>query len=614
MRSLLSSTIIYVLFCFPSSLWSTDQDRAEIIKEMKQKRRETVASYSESFTKADSLGRLYLQLTRDAKSIPYQIDALEFLGNIQNDLGDHGQASTYFLEAHRLSVIRNDSIHIAIGYNNIATTFHLENRLEDAINYYQKARIEFFHPSLRPTMLGTAYYNIAISYLDLGKKDSAEYYFREGINISAQESDSTALADIYNALANFVKEEGRDHEATLHLQKALRYARGTQDGSRMFYPLLNLGVYAMEAGNLSVARPYLAEAYELAYSMESIDMQIDVEKAFSDLESAADNSVEAFNHLEIWAALSSQKNRELKATDLVHAQEEFDSEQKKIEIVKKALIIQRKDESLRLKNQLAFTLIILIGVVGLVALALWRLSVVRRAHSVTLLRMNEDKDKMLHAVAHDLQSPVVNIRGLANILGSDPNIDKESDQLLRMISRELDKSDHLVRNLLDLESIESGDLKIATESVSLTEMISLIGNKYHKLAGNKNISVETLIVEEDEVVITTDPGFIQRIMDNLISNAIKFSPKGTQVRIELRKKLDQVIIQVTDQGPGLTQQDQSRLFGRFQRLTAQPTGGEPSAGLGLAITKALVDRLNGSIRVISAPGEGAAFAVSLPIG
>lgn len=613
MKPSLPSTILCIFLCLPLTMWSTDPDREQLIEEMKQKRQETRVSFSENFTKADSLGRIYLELTKEVGSKGYQIDALEILGTIQNNLGNHGEALTYFLEAHQLSEARNDSIHIAMGYNNIATTYHQEARLEEAITYYQKARPGFFHERLRPTMLGTVYYNIAISYLDLGNKDSAEYYFREGISISEQVEDTASLADIYNALANFVIEEGREYEATLLLQKALRYASAIEDGSRMFYPLLNLATYALEAGDLEVSRSYLAEAFDIAYYMESIDMQIDVEKIFADLESKADNSIEAFNHLNTWAELSSRKSRDLRETNLAFAQEEFDSEQKTIELATRQLIIKRQKESLALQNQLALTLIILTGVIALVALAFWRLSVVRRTHSATLLRMNDDKDKMLHAVAHDLQSPVVNIRGLSNILESDPNLDLESEQILKMISRELDKSDHLVRNLLDLESIESGDLKIATEAVSLTEMISLIGSKYHKLAGNKNISVETLIAEKEEVVITTDPGFIQRIMDNLISNAIKFSPKGTEIKIELKKKLDQVIIQVSDQGPGLSPQDQSRLFGRFQRLTAQPTGGEPSAGLGLAITKALVDRLNGSIRVTSAPGEGAAFAVSLPL-
>lgn len=613
MRSFLSSTIACTLFCLPMILWGTDQRDKQLVEEMKQKRQETKQYYLENLIQADSVGQIYLRLTKQVGSQGYQTDALEILGTIQNELGNHGGALTYFLEAHRIAESRNDSIHITMAYNNIATTYHAEGRLEEAINYYQKARPGFFHERLRPTMLATVYYNLAIGFLDLGRKDSAEYYFTEGISISEQVMDTAALADIYNALANFVSDEGRAHEATLHLQKALRFAREIQDDSRIFYPLLNLGTYAIEADDLAVARSYLTEAYKIAYSLESIDMQIDVEKAFADLESKADNSLQAFNHLSTWADLSSQRNRDLQKTNLALAQEEFDSEQKTIELATRQLIIKRQKESLTLQNQLTFVLVILIGVVGLVALALWRLSVVRRKHSATLLRMNEEKDNMLHAVAHDLQSPVVNIRGLSNILESDPNLDQESGQILKMISRELDKSDHLVRNLLDLESIESGDLKIAVEPVSITEMISLIGNKYSKLAKNKNITVETLVTQED-LVITTDPGFIQRIMDNLISNAIKFSPKGTQVRIELRKKLDQVIIQVIDQGPGLSSQDQSRLFGRFQRLSAQPTAGEPSAGLGLAITKALVDRLNGSIGVTSEPGEGASFSVSLPIG
>ena len=103
-------------------------------------------------------------------------------------------------------------------------------------------------------------------------------------------------------------------------------------------------------------------------------------------------------------------------------------------------------------------------------------------------------------------------------------------------------------------------------------------------------------------------------MENLVSNAIKFSQRGTEVGIMSIAEPNRVILEVSDQGPGISLEDQRKLFGKFQKLSARPTGGEHSSGLGLAIVKSLVDKLGGDIEVKSELGKGAIFRVVLPVG
>jgi signal transduction histidine kinase len=112
--------------------------------------------------------------------------------------------------------------------------------------------------------------------------------------------------------------------------------------------------------------------------------------------------------------------------------------------------------------------------------------------------------------------------------------------------------------------------------------------------------------------VLADPKAVYRILDNLLSNAIKYSPPGRDVFIRIRNLPDGVIWEVQDQGAGLTEADQAKLFQKFTKLSARPTGGESSTGLGLSIVKMLAQQMNGSVECRSKAGEGATFAVRLP--
>jgi two-component system sensor histidine kinase/response regulator len=114
------------------------------------------------------------------------------------------------------------------------------------------------------------------------------------------------------------------------------------------------------------------------------------------------------------------------------------------------------------------------------------------------------------------------------------------------------------------------------------------------------------------VWIDSDKTVLSRILDNLISNAIKFSPPDKKISIELMETQSSIDMIIQDEGPGFSEEDQKYVYQRFKKLSAQPTGGEPSTGLGLAIVKHLVTQLNGSITLISKAGEGAKFIVALP--
>ena len=119
------------------------------------------------------------------------------------------------------------------------------------------------------------------------------------------------------------------------------------------------------------------------------------------------------------------------------------------------------------------------------------------------------------------------------------------------------------------------------------------------------------VPKKESISVQADKGFLIQIIENLVSNAVKFSPPNTKVEIEVSGNQN-VLISVKDEGPGITKEDQTKLFGKYNILSAKPTGGEPSTGLGLSIVKKYIEEMGGKVWCESQIGKGATFYVSLP--
>jgi signal transduction histidine kinase/ligand-binding sensor domain-containing protein len=230
-----------------------------------------------------------------------------------------------------------------------------------------------------------------------------------------------------------------------------------------------------------------------------------------------------------------------------------------------------------------------------------------------LVDLNQEKNSLIGIVAHDLRSPLATVMSGLQVVKMDPEMSRQQINDIHVmmedyIKRQLD----MISRILDLESFEAGKITLNPEQTDLNVVASRMVEQLTTLANKKQISllVET---EATPAVARVDPDYTDQIIDNLISNAIKFSPPGTTTTIYTGKDETNVWIGVRDEGPGLTRDDRKKLFNKFQKLSARPTGGEKSTGLGLSIAKRLVEAMGGEIRVDSEPGKGAAFTVIFPL-
>jgi signal transduction histidine kinase len=230
--------------------------------------------------------------------------------------------------------------------------------------------------------------------------------------------------------------------------------------------------------------------------------------------------------------------------------------------------------------------------------------------SIKLEELSHEKDNFINVVAHDLKSPLNNITGLANLIRINGKLSEEQLHYLNLLDQVSIESKNLVSNLLDLNKLELGLFEQQIEDFEVKDTIDKIIHNYEKPASEKNIVLKKSC--PGNISIRNNREFIERILDNLVSNAIKFSPNNKEVFISCDYNYQFLVLSVKDEGPGISKKEQQDLFKKFIKLSPRPTGGESSTGLGLAIVKLLVDKLEGEIEVLSKEKKGTEIRIKFP--
>lgn len=227
-----------------------------------------------------------------------------------------------------------------------------------------------------------------------------------------------------------------------------------------------------------------------------------------------------------------------------------------------------------------------------------------------LIVVNQEKNEFLGIAAHDLKNPLSGILGIASLVkeSCDELNKAELLEYMSMIENSAHMMFQLIKNLLDVNAIESGKLNFEFQTHNIYATVQYILRVYSDRAKEKQINL-TLISPSNHYYIHVDNNVITQIIDNLISNAIKYSPFNRSVLVRLSYHAGKIRFEVQDEGVGISEEEQKKLFCKFTRLTARPTGNEHSTGLGLFIVKRLVEAMNGRVWCESELGKGSTFFV-----
>ncbi|MFP4408899.1 MAG: sensor histidine kinase [Spirochaetaceae bacterium] len=229
-----------------------------------------------------------------------------------------------------------------------------------------------------------------------------------------------------------------------------------------------------------------------------------------------------------------------------------------------------------------------------------------------LERLNSIKNRFLGIAAHDLRNPLGNVLLLSELIQEDPEgLSSEQAEFLEQI-RWLSRSMlEMVNDLLDVSAIDSGQISIRRERVDLRKLVEKNVSLNRKPAENAGITL-TCRTADEEIVSEADTDKIHQVLNNLVSNAIKYSPSGTTVTVDVSAGESGAVVSVADQGPGIPREAADQLFRPFKTAGTVSSGGQKSTGLGLYICRRIVEAHGGRIRLESEPGEGSTFAFELP--
>lgn len=503
--------------------------------------------------------------------------------------------------------------------------------------------------------------------------EQSEQHFRTALALAEQHEAADQRLQIRNNLAILLYDRGRFDEARPLLLDNLRTHTAAGNRRSMANALINLGALENTAKNHAAALPFFEQALalrlELGVPRHIASARLSVastlarlgrgEEALLQLRAAAPlaekvGSHELFGNLyrtfsEAYAATGDYRTAldyqrkaqeeddivsgENTAKTIAELRERFDAEKRQRQIVELKAAQQKQDAELATKEaELRRTRIERIGLAGLLVFGLTAaVAIISRQRAVTRAerRMHEEtrrardaaeeaaalQARLLDLASHDLKTPLVGTMMTAETIAEEsadrPGIAARAHALREESRRMLG----LVQDLLDGSATEAHRLQLAREPVDLATLAADTVAVFAERAARKNQRLELIPGDASGATrIEGDPARLRQVLENLVSNALKFSPPGTTTRLQLsRPDPATVRLAVRDEGPGLTPEDRAGLFQRFRRLSAVPTGGEPSTGLGLALARDLVLAHGGRLDVDSTPGQGATFYVEFPV-
>ncbi len=530
------------------------------------------------YSKAIELHSESLQIALLNNDKTQECRSLYNLGIVYYYVGDYSKA----LENISNCITKNTDVKSELTYlyyNALGEVYRQMGNYELALSNLFKI-IELLNgDETRNRIKGQCLQNIGSVYLSTKQYDKSLDYFMQALDLYQKEGMLEFEALALNNLGALYGSMGEYPVAIEHLAKALGIHQqiGGLNKDIIANTFCNLAEAYYKIDNYDLSIQCWLQALEIAGPIEAKHRLFEIHEGLYSVYKKLDEYSKALYHHELY----------MKFKEEVYTQEASDKLQKMtiIHLVethkKEAEIEQIKNIEMSVTNQ-------------------------------KLKELNDEKDGFLAIAAHDLKNPLTGILYIANSMKSGSCLPEEIIEFGEMLRYSAQAMFDLISNLLDSNKFESGGIELVFASIDSAQLIRHLVKNCKQNAKPKGIKINCITPEQ--AFVRADMQLLRQAIDNLLSNAVKYSPFNSEITVEVvdKQESETVEIRVRDNGPGLSAEDQKKLFGKFQRLSAKPTGGEHSSGLGLSICKKLVDMMKGTIRCESEFGKGATFIIELP--
>lgn len=552
-----------------------------------------------------------LEITADrSNSVKFKVSALNAKGLAHKNLGDFEKAVDFYLRALKENEKIKDKVKQAKIYLNLADLLRIQKQFDKSLSY-QNLGLEISKELADSSLIAKFSTNIGLVYKDKNEIDSAYFWYSKANEIASR---TEALA--MDAITIKINLSGIEHKRKNYLEmvrlakEALEASRKTGDNDQISLSATNVGLGLKELGRPVEAIPFYLEAESAAKAFKNPETQImvlgnlvEAYRASGQFELALDKTL---NYIELKDSLQ----KSVFKNSIAEMQTKYETREKDLQI-------ERQQGRQRLILFIGLGLVL--ALLGLFLFFQNRQNHKQRetelaaqlehAEAEKLREMDAMKSTFFANISHEFRTPLTLIVSpLEQMIGG--SFKGDFQKYYRIMHRNGKRLLDLVNQLLDLSRLESGKLKLQVAEGDLNGFVRAVAYSFESLAMRKQIDYQ-VIVEDVPSTCFFDKDKVEKILSNLISNAFKFTNDGKQIVVSSSIAEGKAQFKVIDQGMGIPADQLLHIFERFAKTVTSEL--QPGSGIGLALTKELVELQKGEIKVESKEGEGTIFTVTLPV-
>ncbi|MCX7878438.1 MAG: tetratricopeptide repeat-containing sensor histidine kinase [Ignavibacteria bacterium] len=507
-------------------------------------------------------------------------DSLNCIGIINDNISNYSSSLRAYLKAlkiyEELDLKRNKSIvlsNIGLVYTNI-------HDYRNALKFYSQA-LEIAEDEQDEESVLITSINIGLTHFLLGNNSDAMKFLTEALLLAEKRKDDLRKSISLDHMVDVKMSQGHYSEAYFLLEESRSIKVRLNDKKGLVKIYFIFGQINLKEGKVQEALNNTLEALRISEEIGLKKSVFEIHKMLSEIYEKVGDTSKSLHHLKFAYKKEIEylkEKSEEKARNLA-TQIEIEQAQKEAEI--------QRLRNVELANALEEV----------------------KALNLSLQELNEEKNEFMSIAVHDLKNPLQNILSSARLLKRQAEV--TNTELIDNIISQTDRMFNLIKRLLDHQSIEEGNINIKVSEFDNCSFISEVSNVFSDTASAKNI--ELICDCREKVRLKTDREILFQIIQNLVSNSLKFSPSGKKVFVRTYSSGEHVMFEVEDEGPGFSEEDKNKVFKKFARLSARPTGGEHSTGLGLSAVKKLCELINADIELESEQYKGATFIIKLPL-
>lgn len=571
---------------------------------------------------------------------------LNRLGNVYKRFGSFDQSIDCFLQALGIFENFNDTLKILSLYNNLGVLYYDLGDYNEALRYYF-LNLELREKSGITSGLHYVYMNIGNVYQKFAFLDSEpeyyqksnEYYLKALYHLQDESNNYDRFLLYHNLAANSEDLEKFD-EAKKFAFQAIELGKQVGDKELVVYSIQCLGNTHIKEGDYKNGIKYLKESYALAQEIKDIRKQHRLSRNLFEVYEQLGNAEKALQYLKDYVYYEDSVFSLNRKAQIIELEKKYEAKQREKEI---ALLKKEKDlqqtqlakneiENKQAKFQRAVLIIAIILALGLI-IYFWNDSKKRKKinqilssqnrkiisqrveiakQNNELLEANKTKDKLFQIIAHDLRSPLISIDSIAQLIPI--WIEEQDYDSLKKLSNNLELSVTnlltLIDNLLNWALSQQGRFPYKPQMINIKDLTVEALTIYQSAAELKNIKLINNV--KGDLFVFADKNMIHTVLRNLLNNAIKFTPEGGTVKVELSIKSDVAAISVKDTGVGIEEKFKEEVF-EIAHGNGNGTKGETGKGLGLFFCKEFVKINRGDIFIDSKINQGTTITFTLPL-